>query len=114
MLALIGAALVACGFVWAWGGIAGLVFGRGWPGLGAGQLLGVLVRLPTRLARPAQAWPAAQRAELPGAGGFYAALSLLCAAAVGRRVYRRGHAGRRRLGYHAFLGLPMTSGGIVG
>ncbi len=86
MLALIGAALVACGFVWAWGGIAGLVFGRGWPGLGAGQLLGVLVRLPTRLARPAQAWPAAQRAELPGAGGFYAALSLLCAAAVATAV----------------------------
>lgn len=80
VLALIGAVLAACGFVWAWGGTAGLLFGSGWPALGAGQLVGVLVRLPARLAQPAHAWPAAARTELPGAGGFYAALGLLCAA----------------------------------
>jgi type IV secretion system protein VirD4 len=82
MLALIGAAVALCGFVWAWGGIAGSLFGAGWPALGAGQLVGVLVRLPTRLLHPAQAWPAPARSALPGAGGFYAALALLCAAAV--------------------------------
>jgi type IV secretion system protein VirD4 len=82
MLALIAGALAACAFIWAWGGTAGLVFGGGWPALGAGQLLGVLLRLPTRLAQPAQAWPASARAELPGAGGFYAALSLLSAASI--------------------------------
>ena len=94
MLALIGAALAVCGFIWAWGGIAGLAFGGGWPALGPGQLLEVLVRLPTRLAQPAQAWPAPARAQLPGVGGFYVALVLLCAlAGSGVWLLIRGGAG---------------------
>jgi type IV secretion system protein VirD4 len=93
MLALIGAALAVCAFVWAWGGIAGSLFGGGWPALGAGQLLGVLVRLPARLADPAQAWPATARSELPDAGGLYAALGLLVAGTVtGLALLMRGGA----------------------
>jgi type IV secretion system protein VirD4 len=94
MLALIGAVLAVCVFIWAWGGIAGLAFGGGWPALGPGQLLDVLVRLPTRLAAPAQAWPAAARAQLPGVGGFYGALVLLCTlVASGAWLLIRGGAG---------------------
>ncbi|MGI8715476.1 MAG: type IV secretory system conjugative DNA transfer family protein [Solirubrobacteraceae bacterium] len=77
MLALIGC-VVALGLaVWLWGGLAGALFGGGWPRASAGQLLTVIVRLPTRLGGPAAAWPPPDRALLPGAGGFYAALGLL-------------------------------------
>jgi type IV secretion system protein VirD4 len=69
-----------CGLVWLWGGIAGTLFGGGWPRTGAGELLGVLTRLPARLGHPARAWPADVRAGLPGPAGFYAALGLLGAA----------------------------------
>ena len=41
------------------------LFGRGWPRLGTGELLTVLVRLPGRLSDPAAAWPRAARADLP-------------------------------------------------
>jgi type IV secretion system protein VirD4 len=82
MLVLIGSVVSLAAVVWLWGGIAGLVFGAGWPRLGAGQLLGVLVRLPGRLADPAGAWPKPARAELPGAGAFYGALAILGVAAA--------------------------------
>ena len=39
-------------------------------------MLGVLTRLPARLANPAAAWPQPARARLPGAAGCYAALAL--------------------------------------
>jgi type IV secretion system protein VirD4 len=77
ILALVGVALVLTLALWLWGGIAGILFGDGWPRVSAGQLLGVLVRLPARLARPASAWPAAARTQLPGPAGCYAALGLL-------------------------------------
>jgi type IV secretion system protein VirD4 len=64
-------------FVWAWGGIAGAIFGHGWPALNSGQLLGVLVRLPGSVAHPRQAWPRALRSGLPGTGGLYGALALI-------------------------------------
>ncbi len=83
MLVLIGSVVSLAGVVWLWGGIAGLVFGAGWPRLGAGQLLGVLVRLPGRLADPAGAWPKPARGDLPGAGAFYGALAILGVAAAG-------------------------------
>jgi type IV secretion system protein VirD4 len=79
MLVLIGAVVSVCALVWLWGGIAGVIFGRGWPRLGAGQLLDVLVRLPGRLSDPAGAWPSAVRPDLPGAGAFYGALAILVA-----------------------------------
>ena len=80
VLTLIGLALVIGVAVWVWGGLAGLLFGSGWPPIGAGQTFGVLVRLPARLADPAQAWPRQVRGRLPGAPGVYATLGLLAAA----------------------------------
>ena len=82
MLVLIGSVISVCALVWLWGGIAGGVFGRGWPRLGTGELLTVLVRLPGRLSDPAAAWPRAARADLPGPGAFYCALAILVAAAA--------------------------------
>ena len=80
VLAAIGAAAAVAGGLWLWGGLAGALFGSGWPHVGASQLFGVLVRLPGRLSDPARAWPAGDRSRLPGAGGFYLALALLAGA----------------------------------
>jgi type IV secretion system protein VirD4 len=80
MLVAIGSAVAVGAALWLWGGIAGAVFGSGWPHVAAGQLLGVLTRLPGRLADPADAWPAAARSRLPSPTGFYAALALLLSA----------------------------------
>jgi type IV secretion system protein VirD4 len=82
MLALIGGVGALGAAVWLWGGFAGLLFGGGWPHITAGQLPAVMVRLPARLAHPAAAWPRGTRALLPGAAGFYGALTLLAAMAV--------------------------------
>jgi type IV secretion system protein VirD4 len=71
-VAAIGAVFALGALIWLWGGLAGAIFGNGWPRVAPGQLLEVLVRLPNRLADPAVAWPAADRARLPGACGFYA------------------------------------------
>ncbi|MGI8864937.1 MAG: type IV secretory system conjugative DNA transfer family protein [Solirubrobacteraceae bacterium] len=105
MLALIGSVLGLAGLVWLWGGIAGALFGAGWPGVDLAQLLAVLARLPTRLTNPASAWPALARPSLPDASGFYAALGLLLAAVAGARLAlsragwlgwpRRGEGGAR-------------------
>jgi type IV secretion system protein VirD4 len=81
VLVVIGGVAAAGALVWLWGGVAGALFGRGWPSVGGAQLLEVLTRLPTRLARPASAWPGPARGALPGAGGFYAALAVLLSAA---------------------------------
>src|SRR5436309_8754400 len=77
MLAVIGCVAVVLGTLWLWGGLAGALFGSGWPRVGPGGLLGVLIRLPARLSDPARAWPPAARPQLPRAGGFYGALGLL-------------------------------------
>jgi type IV secretion system protein VirD4 len=79
-LAVIGAVFTLGVFIWLWGGLAGAILGAGWPRLAPGQLLEVAVRLATRLTDPAAAWPAADRARLPGAGGFYAVGALLALA----------------------------------
>jgi type IV secretion system protein VirD4 len=79
MLALIGGMVALAGAVWLWGGLAGVMFGGGWPHVGAGQVPAVMVHLPARLSDPAAAWPRAARAQLPGATGFYAALPVLAA-----------------------------------
>jgi type IV secretion system protein VirD4 len=80
LVALIGTIAAVATTLWLWGGVAGALFGSGWPHVGASDLLGVLVRLPSRLADPARAWPPDDRHGLPGAGGFYAALALLAGA----------------------------------
>jgi type IV secretion system protein VirD4 len=78
ILIAIACAVVICGLIWVWGGLAGTIFGRGWPDTGPAELLGVLTRLPSHLSSPAAAWPVTERARLPDADGFYAALTLLC------------------------------------
>jgi type IV secretion system protein VirD4 len=97
VLAAIGGVVAVAGTLWLWGGLAGAVFGSGWPQVGAGQLLGVLLRLPARLPNPAGAWPATVRAQLPGAGGFYAALAIL-AGAGGAVALLGGRVGGRLAG----------------
>jgi type IV secretion system protein VirD4 len=92
MLALIGGAVALAASVWVWGGLAGFLFGGGWPRVAAGQLPAVMVRLPARLAHPATAWPRGARAQLPNAGGFYAALMVLASLAAGL-VVAAGRAG---------------------
>jgi type IV secretion system protein VirD4 len=80
LIVAIGGVLGLALLVWLWGELAGAAFGRGWPPVGGGELAGILVRLPTRLANPARAWPRADRAGLPGPLGFYAALAMLLGA----------------------------------
>jgi type IV secretion system protein VirD4 len=83
MLMLVGGLFGLALVVWFWGELAGLLFGSGWPQVHAGQVLGVLERLPARLTDPASAWPRPVRLGLPGAGPFYAALGLLGAGIAG-------------------------------
>ncbi len=90
MLVAIGTAVAVGLLVWLWGGVAGVVFGGGWPHLAAGQAPGVLTRLPAHLDDPAAAWPPVSRSRLPGPAGFYAALALVAATAgVAVRVAAR-------------------------
>ncbi|HEY1523803.1 MAG TPA: type IV secretory system conjugative DNA transfer family protein [Solirubrobacteraceae bacterium] len=89
VLVVIGTVVGICALVWLWGGVAGAVFGRGWPGTGGTDLLGVLEHLPTHLGDPALAWPAASRTELPGPAGFYAGLALVAAVGAGVVVVAR-------------------------
>jgi type IV secretion system protein VirD4 len=78
--------------IWIWGGLAGSLFGRGWPAVSLSESAQVLQRLPSRLSRPNWAWPPAQRHLLPGTAGLYltlagivggAAMALVVAVRVG-------------------------------
>jgi type IV secretion system protein VirD4 len=80
MLAAIGCMVGVGGLLWLWGGLAGVLFGHGWPPVAGGQLPSVLIRLPARLSDPATAWPAPVQPWLPGPLGFYAALLVLVGA----------------------------------
>jgi type IV secretion system protein VirD4 len=93
MLVVIGTVVGICALVWLWGGVAGAVFGRGWPGAGGTELLGVIEHLPAHLGDPALAWPAASRSALPGPAGFYAGLALMAFAGTGLVVAVRRMAG---------------------
>ncbi|MEO8968224.1 MAG: type IV secretory system conjugative DNA transfer family protein, partial [Solirubrobacteraceae bacterium] len=77
LFAVLAAVGSIAGGVWAWGGVAGVAFGDGWPHVTTGQLAKVLVHLPAHLADPAGAWPAPDRHGLPAVAEFYAALGLL-------------------------------------
>jgi type IV secretion system protein VirD4 len=83
VLAVVGGVLAICAVAWLWGGLAGTLFGRGWPPGGVSELLGVLLRLPGHLAHPAQAWPAPARRRLPGTAALYLTLAALLGAAPG-------------------------------
>ena len=93
MLGLIGLVAGVLALIWLWGGVAGELFGRGWPHVnGPGALLAVLSRLPAHVGDPSQAWPRPARGLLPGPAGAYAALALLAvgAAVIGRFALRAG------------------------
>jgi type IV secretion system protein VirD4 len=98
MLVVLGIVVSVAGLVWLWGGVAGVLFGHGWPRVGVGALLGVLVRLPGRLADPALAWPEKVRADLPGPAGFYVGLVLLIAAGIASGVLANRAGAALRLG----------------
>ena len=108
LLAAIATLAVISGFVWLWGGLAGVLFGSGWPALDPLQALGVLARLPAHLTDPAVAWPARARGRLPGASACYLAFALLLASAIalswllgrlgGSSLLRRGPGGARWAG----------------
>ncbi len=91
-VAVIVAAAAASLVVWLWGGVAGALFGGGWPRVAAGQLPLVLIRLPGHLTAPASAWPVAARRLLPGPAGCYGALAAVAAgmAGVARLLGRLG------------------------
>jgi len=81
------AVLIVIGFIaavaaslWLWGGLAGALFGSGWPSLGVAQLFEIVVRLPSRLSDPASAWPPEARSRLPNTLGLYGALAILAGA----------------------------------
>ncbi len=107
MLAVIGGAAALGALVWLWGGLAGVLFGAGWPHVAMASLPGVIVRLPARLADPSAAWPPGARSLLPGPAGFYATLVLLgsAVAALARS------AGSTRLFRDPSPGARWASGG---
>jgi type IV secretion system protein VirD4 len=99
MLVVLAAAVALALATWLWGGMAGLLFGGGWPRMSVGALATVLIRLPAKLANPAAAWPAAVRRQLPGAAGFYVSLAPLFAGVAGgtllaSRTLRHGQGAR--------------------
>ena len=57
LLAAIGTLGGIAAALWLWGGLAGVLFGSGWPRVGVSQLLGVLIRLPTVFPRLPAAFP---------------------------------------------------------
>jgi type IV secretion system protein VirD4 len=93
-LGVIGTAAAAVGLVWAWAGLAGLLFGRGWPRLGASAALLATLNLPWHLPDPASAWPQVARRALPGPAPFYlSALPLLVGSLALVGIARRGVTG---------------------
>jgi type IV secretion system protein VirD4 len=109
MVAVVGVALALAGAVWLWGGIAGALFGAGWPHISLPQLLEVIVRLPGRITQPATAWPPGARRLLPSPAGLYAALGMVAALAgaavavasrsgLAAAAFRRRSAGARWAG----------------
>jgi type IV secretion system protein VirD4 len=100
---LIGAVCALTSIVWLWGGVAGLLFGDGWPQVSLAEVAQVVPRLPRRLGDPAAAWPASSRHGLPGAFGFFMALVVLllvgaAVVAAGVRTTRRVRGGAGPLG----------------
>ncbi len=77
------------------GGVAGAVFGGGWPSVPLDEMPAVALRLPAHLGDPRTAWPASSRPALPPASGFAAATALLAlaSAAIGAVVLRMRRAG---------------------
>jgi len=111
LAACLGAGLA---LVWLWGGIAGALFGHGWPDIHAGALLGVLLRLPFHLDDLRTAWPAGLRGDLPAGLPLLAVLlvltSITALAAAGiARASLRGRARGGRAGARWAAGGELRS-----
>jgi type IV secretion system protein VirD4 len=98
--AVIGAIVAGAAAVGLVGGIAGALFGAGWPEVHAADLPAIARRVPEHLADPSRAWPMSVRTGLPGAAGFLAALAIaligaLALALLVWRLYPRNRHGAR-------------------
>lgn len=69
--------------IWLVGGVAGAIFGGGWPAIGAGEIAAIAVRLPSHLGEPRAAWPVEARGSMPGAFGIYASALLIASIVAG-------------------------------
>ena len=63
--------------LWLWAGLAGALFGSGWPHLSLTMLWHAIAGVVGHLSDPRQGFPARLRPGLPGAAGFYLTLALL-------------------------------------
>ncbi len=103
-LGLAAAAASVLGLIWLSAGLAGALFGAGWPSVGAGEMASVALNLPSHLGDPRGAWPREARASMPGAAGVYGSAvlvgALICGMAfAARRSGISAHSvglGRRR------------------
>ncbi|MGH2930694.1 MAG: type IV secretory system conjugative DNA transfer family protein, partial [Solirubrobacteraceae bacterium] len=76
-IVIAGATILIGGVVWAWVGLAGILFGDGWPRLTARQLQHAILSLPANLGDPRAAFGRTLQLQLPGPSGFYLALVVL-------------------------------------
>lgn len=74
---ILGAVVVIAAVVWLVGGVAGVLFGAGWPPVSASDLADIVGAVPNHFDDPRLAWPARARAGLPGPVGFGAAVGLV-------------------------------------
>jgi type IV secretion system protein VirD4 len=79
MAAVVGALVAGGVLVILIGGLAGWLFGRGWPDTNPSALGDIVAALPDHVDDPRRAWPASARADLPGPVGFYATAVVLTA-----------------------------------
>ncbi len=95
LMVALGALLIVAGLVWGSTGLAGVLFGGGWPHMTISALAHAVMALPEHLANPRQAWPAPSRAGMSGPVGFYLTLAVLVAgsAAVIAGIWRARQAG---------------------
>jgi type IV secretion system protein VirD4 len=80
--AAIGAVAVAGTALWLAGEVSGRIFGGAWPGVGAGEMGGILARFARHAGDPAAAWPSPERRLIPGPVAFYVTLALLLSPVV--------------------------------
>jgi type IV secretion system protein VirD4 len=105
LLIVAGAAAAAVGVVWAGAQAASLLVGHGTLALGADAAVRAVALLPRYLNDPADAWPAAAAAQLPGPVAYWLATGAISLAMIGlfgwlwaRMAQRPGPERRRRLG----------------
>jgi type IV secretion system protein VirD4 len=78
----VGAVLVVGGLLWATGEISGRLFGGVWPNTRFAEMGLVLARFHAHAEDPALAWPAPERALIPGPMPFYSTLAVLLVPSV--------------------------------